>query len=108
MFENIGSRFKRVPTYTTDQMIQIISEEAPKHHIRSVYFKTDSPDGIITKKDSLEIYVVSNGQMGYLDFGTFMKHLIDTLNRNAHYYACDSKTDESELRNEGATLAYTA
>lgn len=87
-------------------MSQLIRDAVGEHHIRMVVFTTDSKDGIISKKNALNIYVIGDGQMGYGDFGIFTYEVQDLIKRKAEYYACVGKTTMDYVNSLNGVIAY--
>lgn len=89
-----------------DRISEIISETAPKYGIKYVAFRSDSPDGIVWPKDTLEIYVANNGGLSYCGLARFSGEVMTAMNRDAVFYTMGRKTTKSEFEGLGATIAY--
>lgn len=89
-----------------DWISKIIAETAPKYAIRCVVLKSNSPDGIVRPEDTLEIYIVNNGKLGYCGLCKFSGELMAVMNRRADFYHLGCGTTRSEIDDLHATVAY--
>ena len=93
-------------TVSEDRISEIIRETAPRYGIKYVAFKSDSPDGIVRPRDTLDVYVVNKGGMSYFDLAKFSGEVMTAMNRDAFFHPMGRKTKKSDLAGLGATIAY--
>ncbi len=93
-------------TVSEDRISEIIRETAPRYGIKYVAFKSDSPDGTVRPKDTLDIYVVNNGGLSYCDLAGFSGEVMAAMNRGAFFYSRGRRTTTGDIEGLGATIAY--
>ena len=97
---------RKWPTMSEDRISEIISETAPKYGAKYVVFKSDSPDGIVRPRDTLDVYVVNNGGMSYFDLAKFSGEVMTAMNRDAFFHPMGRRTKKSDFEGLGAAIAY--
>lgn len=106
MLEKIKKKLNIGPSYSQDEISDIIAEAVRDLHIRKVIYTTDSKDGIIRMKDDLTVYIVSDGLLGYGGIAIFDHRMQKLTKRFVDCYAFDSKTTEYELSQLNGVVAY--
>lgn len=92
---------------TTEEVIQALSRISERYETNQVFFTTDSPDGIIRPKNSLEIYVANNGHMSYGGLALFMRDVDNALGRDADYSTLNNSVPDSFIDQRSGILAYS-
>lgn len=93
-------------TVSKERIAEIIAEIAPRYGVKYVAFRSDSPDGIVRPKDTLDVYVVNNGGMSYCDLAHFSGEVMCAMNRDADFHPMGRRTERSELEKSGYTIAF--
>ncbi len=93
-------------TISEERLEEIISEIAPNYAVKFIAFKSSGSDGIVRRKDALEVYVVNNGGMSYCDLAFFCGEMRCAMNRDAYFHTKGRRTERSELEEHGLTIAY--
>ncbi len=93
-------------TVSEERISEIISEIAPRYGVKYVAFRTDSSDGTVRPKDTLDVYVVNNGGMSYCDLAQFSGEVMCAMNRDADFYPMGRRTERRELEELGTIIAY--
>ena len=71
-----------------------------------IVFTTDSKDGAIFKSNTLNIYFIGYGLMGYGYFGIFTYEIRDIITRKAEYCACDGESSMDCVDSLDSIIAY--
>ena len=93
-------------TLTESQIADILADIAPRYAVKYIAFRSNSPDGVVRPKDSLDVYVVNNGGMSYTDLAHFSGEVMCAMNRDADFYPMGRRTQKNDLDELYATVAY--
>lgn len=107
MLDRLKGLFRRKRSYPIPEIIGIIRDVAPEHHVRCVILVTSSDDGLVGPDDELEIYAVNDGNMGYGDYGVFIYEINCRLDRDVRHFVMNSKTPQSEIDSLCGIIAYS-
>lgn len=86
--------------------LSVISRISRDYDTAQVFFTTDSEDGVIRPRNTLEIYVANNGNMSYGDLAIFISEVNKALARRAEYTTLDYPVPDSFIQKRNGILAY--
>lgn len=86
----------------------MLADVARRHQVKKVLFVTDSTNGKINKKNDTDVYLLSNGRMGAMDFGMFGFDAARSLGFWPDYIYLSPDTTKKELKSINGIIVYDA
>lgn len=91
----------------TTEVIEILARIAEGYDTNQVFFVTDSSDGVIKPKNSLEVYVANDGHMSYGGLALYIRDITIALGREIEYLPLNRPVSDSYISQRNGIVAYS-